>query len=81
MNKNLFDFLINKIDTITIDELEEDLRAFGIDCERKVEIFSTESLLNFPVEFEGTEFLRSLVLPLTELEFTSANDNSYALAA
>jgi hypothetical protein len=81
MNKNLYNFIKNKINTISIDDLERDLRAFGIECERKVEIINTERSSILFDEFEGTEYVLSFKLSIDQVDYMVANDNCYALAA
>ena len=82
MNKNFFDFLTRKSNEMSLDDLEKELHAFGIECERKVELLNTDCSTELYGAFENKKTLATLSLPIEQgADFLAANDNSYALAA
>jgi len=84
MNNNFYAYAKSLIESMTLDELEERLSAYGIDCERKVTLYTTEQILNSDTALVASSTASNFYLEgmydSTSYAIAS-NDNSFALAA
>ena len=82
MNNNFYEYALNLINNMSVDELEGRLVDFGLDFKRKVSLYSEQEmsgkLQSLGAADPVADFDFSAFLP--EMDF-AANDNSYALAA
>lgn len=84
MNNNFYAYAKNLLENMSLDELEHRLKSFGIDCERKVTLFTPEQIFSS----DTASVSSAVALDFDLLDFggltsfaMASNDNSYALAA
>ena len=84
MNNNFYKYAKDLIDSMSLDELEKRLNSFGIECERKVTLFTAEQIFAghpaFVSSAAALDFYLRDIQGLTSFDL-AVNDNSYALAA
>lgn len=84
MNKNFYNYAKNLIKNMSLDELQDRLQSFGIECERIDGEVAPGSILNGDIAVVPSAV--TMDFNFQDLMFVTAidaavNDNSYALAA
>lgn len=84
MNNEFYKFALDILESLTTEEIEVGLKEFGIECSRKVAVFSADDIAKFckfGISFPATNSRKFFSYDdLSSLDY-AANDNSFALAA
>lgn len=81
MNENYYQYALQLLSELSLDDLEAKLREHGFNPRRRVPLFSSDEIYDAGARALQAALQRFDLPNSPSSEFWAANDNSYALAA